>query len=113
MTLEKFKKILNLQAEHYQKEQKIYELGLVLCDLNDCIQSVVAGLWSEVLTEKGEEVLDWFLFEKFWISGEPNEDIKAYDSEGNDIIRNIDELHGYLTVNSYFRAKKVQNTCTY
>lgn len=105
MELEKFKKILNLQAEHYQKEQKIYQLGLVLCDFNDPIQSVITALWQEVLTEEGEERISYFLYDKYWISGEPNLEMKAYDKEGNEIIKTIEELHEYLTTNSYFRAK--------
>lgn len=107
MTFETFKKILDLQKEHYQKEQKIYELGLVLCDFNDSIQSVVTALWQEVLTEEGEEWISYFLYEKDYISGKLREEMKAYDEESNEIIKTIEELHEYLTVNSYFRAKKV------
>lgn len=116
MTLEKFKNILNLQVEHYKKEQKLYELGLVLCDINDSIQSVVAGLWEEVLTHEGDSWVSWFLYEKDYISGNLREDMKAWDENGNEIIKNVDELHEYLTINSYFRAKnkitkEIKNTC--
>lgn len=105
MELEKFKKILNLQAEHYQREQKLYEMGLDTTELNEPIQSVVAGLWSEILTEEGDDWVSWYLYEHYWISGEPNLEMKAWDKDKNEIVRDVDELHQYLVDNSCFRAK--------
>lgn len=107
MELEKFKKIINLQAEQYQKQQKLYKLGIDLIEINDPLELVISELWAELLTNEGYNWLSWFLYEYYWISGDPKLEIKAWDEEGTEIIKTTEELHEYLTVNSYFRAKKV------
>lgn len=104
MTKETFKKILELQSEHYQKEQKLYELGLDTVEFNTPLIAIVEALWNEVLTEEGSDWLSWFMFEKFWISGEPREDMKAFDGDV-EIVKDLDGLYDYLVSNSYFRGK--------
>lgn len=103
MTKETFIKILDLQSEHYKKEQQLHKLGIDTLEFNETIISVVELLWSEVLTECGLDWLSWFMFEKSYISGELREDIKAWDGE-IDIIRDINELYDYLAENKYFKC---------
>lgn len=61
-------------------------------------------LWSEVLTESGVENLEWFLYERDWISGSPDLDMKALDGE-TEILKSVEGLYEYLVSNSYFLAK--------
>lgn len=103
MNKETFIKILELQSEHYQKEQKLYELGLDTTELNEPLVGAICLLWSELLTEEGVENLDWFLYEKDYISGSLREDMKAWDENNNEILRNTDELYNYLIENKYFK----------
>lgn len=106
MNKETFIKILQLQSEHYKKEQQLYELGVELINLNESIVGAVEMLWSEVLTEEGFDWLSWFMYDKYWISGDPREDIQAFDENKNEIVKTVDELYDYLVSNSYFRAVK-------
>lgn len=103
MKKETFIKILELQSEHYKKEQQLYELGVELINLNESIVGAVEMLWSEVLTEEGNSWKDWFMYDKYWISGEPRENIQAFDENKNEIIKNVDELYDYLNENKYFK----------
>lgn len=104
MTFETFKKILDLQSEHYQKEQQLYDLGVETTNLNEPLIGAIHILWSELLTVVGHSWLDWYLYERFWISGEPNLDMKAWDGDA-EIVKTIEELYQYLFDNSYFRVK--------
>lgn len=106
MKKETFIKILELQSQHYKKEQELYELGVDTVELNEPLVGAVHILWKELLTEEGLENLDWFLYEKDYISGEPREDMKAWDENKNEILKDVDELYDYLFSNSYFRAVK-------
>jgi len=103
MTKETFKKILELQSAHYQKECKLYELGIDLTETNENIIGAVELLWDQILTKAGSEWLSWYLYQKHGISGEPREDLKAWDEKGNEIVKNVDELYDYLLENEYFK----------
>lgn len=103
MTFENFKKILDLQAQSFQKSQKLYELGVDTIEFNSDLESAVSGLWSEILTEKGDDLLSWFLFEKDYISGELREDMKAWDENDNEICGTLEELYQYLMDNKMFK----------
>lgn len=104
MTKETFKKILELQSENYQKQHQLYKLGLDIIELNEPLVEAIYILWREYLTEEGLENLNWFLYDKDYISGTLREDLKAWDGKG-EILKNIDELYDHLVSNSYFRAK--------
>lgn len=104
MKFETFKKILDLQTEHYQKEQTLYELGVNITEINESLVGAISMLWSEVLTESGDDWVSWWLYDKYAISGVPDENIKAWDGE-TEIINSLEDLYEYLVSNSYFRAK--------
>lgn len=104
VSFETFKKILDLQAEHYQKEQTLYELGVDTINLNEPLVGAISMLWSEVLTESGDDWLSFWLYDKYAISGMPDESIKAFDGDV-EILKSVEELYDYLVSNSYFRAK--------
>ena len=104
MTKETFKKILELQSEHYKKEQKLYKLGLDTIEFNTPLITVVEALWDEILTKEGSDWLSYYLFDKNGISGEPKEDLKAYNGDV-EIVKDIDGIYDYLVSNSYFRSK--------
>jgi hypothetical protein len=63
-------------------------------------------MWGEILTEYGEDWLSWYLYEKDGISGNPREDIRAWDKDKNEICENLEDLHAYLLENNYFRNYK-------
>lgn len=106
MTFETFKKILDLQVEHYRKSNELYKLGIDTIELTEPLSEAVDLLWKNILTKEGEDHLSWFVFEKDYISGKLKEDMKTWDEEGNEIINNLEELYSYLVDNCYFRAKK-------
>lgn len=105
MTLETFKKILDLQEHNFQKSQKLYELGIDTIEFNSDLESAITLLWREILTKEGDDLVSWFLYEKDYISGELKEDFKAWDENGNEIIKNVEELYEYLVTTCYFRTK--------
>lgn len=102
MTLETFKNILDLQAQSFQKSQKLYELGVDTIEFNSDLESAVSCLWSEILTKDGDSWISWFLYERDYISGEIKENMKAWDKNNNEICGTLEELYQYLVENKYF-----------
>ena len=114
MTFENFKNIIDQMVNNSKKITSVYDTGIDLIDFVDSYERVIRSLWIEVLTDSGLEWLDWFLYEKDYIhDGVGNPEIKAVFKSHNpltnevievEIIKNIEELHEYLTQNNYFKC---------
>jgi hypothetical protein len=62
----------------------------------------VSLLWEQVLTKEGIDWLDWFLYEKDYISGNLRKDLKAWDSDKKEICKDLKSLYKYLIKEKYF-----------
>jgi predicted protein tyrosine phosphatase len=62
----------------------------------------VSLLWKQVLTKEGIDWLDWFLYEKDYISGNLRKDLKAWDSDKKEICKDLKSLYKYLIKEKYF-----------
>lgn len=102
MKYKKFKQIIDFQISHNNKMDEIYKCKIDLLDVMNDIQRAVEVLWEEVLTEDGAGWLNWYLYEKDGISGNPREDLTANDN-GVEICKDVKGLHEYLVKQDYFK----------
>lgn len=108
MTFNKFKETIDLLVSQYKIDRSAYELGVSLIEYSDSYHKIITNLWSEILTKEGVEWLEWFLYEKDYISGNPRADFKAFQTldsgEQVEIVSTLQELYDYLIKNNYFNA---------
>lgn len=102
MKYKKFKQIIDFQISHNNKMDEIYKCKIDLLDVMDDIQRAVGVLWDELLTEDGAGWLNWYLYEKDGVSGNPREDLTA-DDNGVEICKDVKGLHEYLVKQDYFK----------
>jgi hypothetical protein len=104
MTFESFKKIIDLMVASSNQLSKSLEVGIDLIEFTDIYRSTIDQLWSNLLDENGIDWLEWFLYEKDYISnGIGNPEIKAYYQEsGDEIVKDLNGLYDYLIENKYF-----------
>ncbi len=105
MEYEKLEKYINLLSEQDKKVKKAYSAGVDILDFTDQYHTLFRMLWEEILTPEGLDWLEWFLWEKDAISGEPRKDMNAWDENKNPICEDLKGLYEYLRVNNYFRIK--------
>jgi len=103
MNFKDFKECIDNLIEMHEKIHKAYELKIDLIDYTDTYDKTIYILWNQILSEEGNDWLNWYLYEKDGISGNPKEDFKAWDKDGKEICKNIEDLHRFLLENSYFR----------
>lgn len=108
MTFNKFKETIDLLVNQYKINESAYNLGVSLIEYSDSYHKIITNLWSEILTKDGVEWLEWFLYEKDYISGKPRVDFKAHTTLENgekvEIIKDLQELYDYLIENNYFNV---------
>jgi len=102
MNFEDFKKCIDNLSTINNKNREAYRIGIDILDYYDPLDRAINILWSQILTDDGHEWLSWYLYEKDGISGNPKDDIKAYDN-GDEICKNLEDLHGFLVRSNYFR----------
>lgn len=95
-----FLKLLELMSNMDRDIIVLEGLGI---DLQD--SSITKGLYEifsiameESYDREGLDWILWFIYEK-----QSNPALKAFDSEGNEIIKTEDELYEYLNVNHKLR----------
>jgi hypothetical protein len=103
MTFEKFKEIVDIMVLHNKNMHNIYKLKIDLTEVCDEQDRVITLLWNELLTKEGVDWFDWFIYEKGYISGKLNKDLKAFDENKNEIIKDIKGLYNYLIHQKYFK----------
>lgn len=104
MTFEDFKEIIDTMVEHRKLVDQAYKLNIDLIDFCDNQSTTIDALWAQVLTVEGKDWLDWFLYEKDYISGDIRKDLRAYDESKKEICKDLKGLHDYLTKQNYFKV---------
>lgn len=97
-----FKKIIDLQIAHSKRLDKLYDLGIDVIELFSNQDTIMHLLWGQILTEHGEDWLNWYLYEKDGISGKPKKDLIANDKDG-EVCKDLKGLHKYLSKQKYFK----------
>jgi hypothetical protein len=87
MKLEVFETILSNLNTISEKQTAAYDIGIDLINYNDIYNNVISLLFKSHYGKEGAEWIEWFIYEK---SGK--EDICAYDSDGNEICKTVEEL---------------------
>jgi len=106
MTFEEFKAIIDLMVDNSKRVDAIYDLKIDLLEFNDDNQQLVCLLWKQLLTKDGYDWLQWFLYEKNYISdGKGRKEMIAWDDDGKEICRNLKGTYTYLTKQKYFKTK--------
>ena len=101
-TYTEFKKIIDLQIAHSKKLDKLHDLGLDFVEVFVGQDTIIHLLWGQILTEHGEDWLNWYLYEKDGISGKPKKDMTA-DDNGKVICKDLKGTYNYLKENKYFK----------
>jgi hypothetical protein len=84
--------IEGIQAQS-NKTHELYKYGVDLLSFNeDYYREVVHPLMLEVFGKEGKDWIDWYIYEK-----DGREDMKAWDTEGNEICHNIKSLYNEIT----------------
>tara|TARA_R110000868_G_scaffold53103_1_gene167046 strand:+ start:56 stop:370 length:315 start_codon:yes stop_codon:yes gene_type:complete len=102
MTKKEFKEIINLMIKSHATHQTAYDIGIDTLEFNPSDEKVIDKLWRQVLNEAGCDWLNWYLYDKYGISGTPNKNMKAYDNK-KEICQSIDKLYEYLSKQKYFK----------
>ena len=105
MIFEKFKECIDNLILIHNKNMEAYRIGIDILDYHDPYDKSINILWEELLTPEGMDWLGWYLYEKDGISGNPKDDMKAWDNK-KEICKNLKDLHGYLTKNNYFKRNE-------
>lgn len=101
-TYAEFKKIIDLQIAHSKRLDKLHDLGIDFVELFSQTDTIIDLLWSQILTEHGEDWLDWYLYEKDGISGKPKKHMTA-TNDGQVICKDLRGTYNYLMENKYFK----------
>jgi hypothetical protein len=88
-----------------RKSDQAYKLKIDLIDYNDEYDKAVTILWSQILTDNGQDWLYWYLYDKNGISGKPRKDMQAWDEDKKEICKNLKGLHSFLVESNYFRIQ--------
>lgn len=96
MTINTFKKIIELLKSHDEKTQKLYELGIDLTEYGNDLHNVISHLIGACYGKSGKDWIDWWCFEKEWGT---RTDMTATDSDGTQICDTIENLWKYVEEN--------------
>jgi len=106
MDFKDFKECIDNLVEMHRKSDEAYKLKIDIIDYHDEYDKAINILWDQILTDYGQDWLNWYLYEKNGISGKPRKDMQAWDEDGKEICKNLKNLHSFLVENSYFRILK-------
>lgn len=101
MTYEKFEKIMLALNKSSQNTNLLYRHGVDITEITDHLQTIIEDLLGFIFTKEGKDWIEWFIYEKDF--GE-REDIKAWDSDKNEIAYDIKSLYELL-INEYYNKK--------
>lgn len=101
MTYEKFEKIMLALNKSRQNTDLLYRHGVDITEITDHLQTIIEDLLGFIFTKEGKDWIEWFIYEKDF--GE-REDIKAWDSDKNEIAYDIKSLYELL-INEYYNKK--------
>jgi hypothetical protein len=107
MTFKEFKTATDYMIEHHNKVTAAYKLNIDLIEFSDTQEKLLSMLWDQILTDKGKDWLDWFMYEKDYIEdGKGRKEMEAWDDDGHEICKDLKGLHTYLTTQKYFKCLK-------
>jgi hypothetical protein len=73
-----------------------YAIGIDTTEFTEPENHVIYTLLKEVMTEEALDDCSWFMYEKGYIEGKLNPDMKSWDKDGNEILRTFDELYEHI-----------------
>jgi len=88
MKYQKFKKIIEIIEENQKRERRLYSDGIDLIEFLDGYNNIIDMLFYEYYGEKGNDWINWYLYEKNKNSKEP----QAWDEKGNPICENLKQV---------------------
>ena len=93
MDLKTFTTLIEGIQSQSNKTHELYKHGVDLLSFNeDYYRDVVHPLMLEAFGKEGVDWIDWYIYEK-----DGREDMKAWDTEGNEICHNIESLYNTIT----------------
>lgn len=95
-----FLRLLELTSYMDKDLATLEGLGIDLqeCTLTKGLYEIFNLVMEDIYGKEGLDWILWFIYEK-----QANPSLQMFDKEGNEIIKNNDELYTYLEVN--YRAK--------
>ena len=99
MTFEKFNKAIDVikKSDDFINTLNKVHLEIFETPMADALYYFQKEYFTEVYGREGYDWISWFLYEK--MEAKNPEEFKAWDSDGNEILRNLEELYHYLEEN--------------
>ena len=99
MTFEKFNKAIDVikKSDEFVNTLNKVHLEIFETPIADALYYFQKEYFTEVYGSEGYDWISWFLYEK--MEAKNPEEFKAWDSDGNEILRNLEELYHYLEEN--------------
>ena len=96
MTKTHFLKAINALMSIDSEVTKLYGMGIDITESPIIIgaEDIAMTFLSDAYNECGIDWIQWWLYERA-----DNAELKAYDEEGNEILRTLDELYEYVESN--------------
>ena len=92
MTLENFKKLIELLKEADVQVDNAYKAKVDLIDFVDVYHGVITLLLNEIYGEEGSDWFSWWLYENNFGTG----NLGAWDESNKEILKTIEELWEFL-----------------
>jgi hypothetical protein len=92
MEKESFIKIMDMLQKHSDKVHSLYQYGFDLIEFSDELHVCINILLKQVFGEENYDWINWYLYEKGC-----NDELKAWDENGNEICKNIDDLYELIS----------------
>ena len=106
MKKKKFFEICNRIQKFNLDVEKTGLFSATVLEVSESLSFVVDELFREILTKEGFEWVNWFMYEKGYADNKLRDDLKAWDEDEKEIVKNLVELYEYLKKNKYFKTKK-------
>ena len=94
---------------HLQKAWRMsgaaYDIGIDITEFTEPENHVIHTLLKEIMTEEALDDFSWFMYEKGYIEGKLNPDMKSWDKDGNEILRTFDELYEHIVKMNGFKTR--------
>lgn len=97
MVKENFLKVVNALISINVETNKLSKLGIdaIESPIISNAEDIAIAFLSEAYNQDGTDWIMWWIYEK---DGDPT--LQAFDENGNEIIRTIDELYEYVETNN-------------
>ena len=99
---------ITLELQKAWRMSKIaYDIGLDTTEMTEPENMVIDILMREVMTKEAYDDYSWFMYEKGYIDGKLDPNIKSWDKDGNEILKTFDELYEHIVKTDGFKNKQV------